>query len=89
MGFLLWLSVVISGVVSVVSFAFTNMTTSSFHPTGENFFGNGNPGLMFVLFPMLIILYFFFAMMFVFEKLHERFSVKRKLLQAAIQGCLC
>lgn len=86
MRFLFWLSVVISGIVSVAGFAFTNMTTSSFDPTGENFWGNGNPGLMFILFPMLMILYFFFAMMFVFEKLHERFSGKRKLFQACYSG---
>ncbi|MGE7926768.1 hypothetical protein [Lysinibacillus xylanilyticus] len=87
MRFLFWLSVVVSGIVSVVCFAFTNMTTTSFDPTGVNFVGgNGNPGLMFVMFPMLIILYFFFAMMFVFEKLHGRFLVKRKLFQACYAG---
>jgi len=63
------------------------MTTTSFDPTGDNFVGgNGNPGLMFVMFPMLIILYFFFAVMFVFEKLYERFSVKRKLFHACYSG---
>ncbi|MBG9453709.1 hypothetical protein ABE61_06320 [Lysinibacillus sphaericus] len=87
MSFLFLLSVVISGIVSIVSFTLTAMTTTSFDPTGENFVGgNGNPGLMFVMFPMLIILYFFFAMMFVFEKLHERFPVKRKLFKASYSG---
>ena len=87
MRFLFCLSVVISGIVSIAGFALTKMTTSSFDPTGDNFVGgNGNPGLMFVMLPMLIILYFFFAMMFVFEKIHERFSVKRNLFQACYSG---
>lgn len=87
MRILFWLSVVISGIVSIVGFALTNMTTTLFNPAGDNFVGgNGNPGLMFVMFPMLIILYFFFSMMFVFEKLHERFSVKRKLSQSYYSG---
>lgn len=87
MRFLFWLSVVVSGIVSVVCFTFTNMTTTSFDPTGVNLVGgNGNPGLMFVMFPMLIILYFFFAMMFVFEKFHGRFLVKRKPFQACYAG---
>ncbi|WP_249659671.1 hypothetical protein [Lysinibacillus fusiformis] len=87
MRILFLLSVVISGIVSVVGFAFTNMTTTLFDPTGDNFVGgNGNPGLMFVMFPMLIILYFFFAMMLVFEKLHKRFLMKRKLFQTCYSG---
>lgn len=87
MRFLFWLSVVFSGIVSVGSFVLTNSTTASFDPTGENFVGgNGNVGLMFVVFPLLIILYFFFIMMFVFEKLHERFLVKRTRFQAYYAG---
>ena len=87
MRFLFWLGVVISGIISIAGFALTNMYTASFDPVGDNFVGgNGNPGLMFVIFPMLIILYYFFAMMFVFEKLHERFSVKRKIFQAYYSG---
>lgn len=87
MRFLFWLSVTISGIVSIVGFALTNMATMSFDPTGDNFVGgNGNPALMFVMFPMLIILYFFFAMLFVLEKLHDLFPVKRKLLKACYSG---
>jgi len=87
MRFLFWLSVVFSGIISIVGFALTNMATTAFDPTGDNFVGgNGNPALMFVMFPMLIILYFFFAMMFVFEKLHERFPMKRKLFKACNSG---
>lgn len=57
--FSFWLSVVISGIVSIAGFALTKITTTSFDPTGDNFVGgNGNPGLMFVMLPMLIILYF-------------------------------
>lgn len=78
MRFLFLLSVLLSGIVSVAGFTFTNMATSSFDPAGDNFVGgNGNPGLLFVMFPLLIILYFFFAMMFVFEKIHTRFLVKQ------------
>lgn len=78
MHFLFLLSVLLSGIVSVAGFTFTNMATSSFDPAGDNFVGgNGNPGLLFVMFPLLIILYFFFAMMFVFEKIHTRFLVKQ------------
>lgn len=81
------LSVLFSGIVSVVGFAFTNRMTSSFDPAGDNFVGgNGNPGLLFVMFPMLIILYFFFAMILVFEKLHTRFLVNRKLIKACYAG---
>lgn len=87
MRFLFWLSVVFSGIVSVGGFMLTNVTTVSFDPTGDIFVGgNGNFGLMFVMLPNLIILYFFFIMMFVFEKLHERFLVKRKLFQACYAG---
>lgn len=77
MRFLFLLSVLFSGVVSIVGFTFTNMTTPAFDPAGDNFVGgNGNPGLLFVMFPLVIILYFFFAMMFVFEKLHSCFLAK-------------
>lgn len=87
MRFLFWVTVIFSGIVSVGGFILTNLMTTSFDPTGDNFVGgNGNIGLIFIEFPLLIILYFFFIMMFVFEKLHERFMVKRKLFQACYAG---
>lgn len=82
MRILFYISIFVSGLITIAGFVLTNMLTAAFDPNGDNFVGgNGNPGLMFVLFPFLIILYFFFAMIFVFEKLHEYFKVKRNLFQ--------
>lgn len=79
MRFLFWLSVIISGLVAITGFTLTNIFTVDLHPTANNDTGgNGNAGLMFVLFPMLIILYFFFTMIFVFEKIHERLKANKK-----------
>lgn len=82
MRLLFWISVVISGCITISGFWLTNQYSATFDPNVDNFVGgNGNAGLMFIVFPSLFILYFFFAMMFVFEKLHEHFQVKRKSFQ--------
>lgn len=82
MKILFWLSVLISGSITIVGFFLTNKYTAIFDPNGDNFVGgNGNAGLMFIVFPSLFNLYFFFVRMFVFEKLHENFHVKRKPFQ--------
>lgn len=87
MRILFWVSVILSGIVTIAGFVLTNLTTVSIVPGGDNYTGgNGNPGLMFVLFPSLIIMYFFFAMMFVMEKLHERLAMKRRTLQISYAG---
>jgi hypothetical protein len=84
---LFWLSVFISGMITVTGFVLTNMSAVTLDPGGDNYTGgNGNPGLMFVVFPSLIIMYFFFAMMFVMEKVHERFSIKRRTWQIGYAG---
>lgn len=84
---LFWISVIISGMVTVAGFLLTNLATVPIIPDGDNYTGgNGNPSLMFVVFPSLIILYFFFAMMFVIEKLHERLPVKKRTLQISYAG---
>lgn len=82
MRILFWLSVIISGVVTVSGFVLTNLSTASIDPGGNNYTrGNGNIGLMFIVFPSLIVMYFFFAMMFVLEMVHERISITRRTLQ--------
>lgn len=79
MRFLFWFSVILSGLITIAGFVLTNISTFPFHPTGEMYVGgNGNIGLMFIVFPSLIILYFFFAMLFIFEKIHEHYKVNKK-----------
>lgn len=87
MRILFWLSVIISGVVTVSGFVLTNLSTASIDPGGNNYTGgNGNIGLMFIVFPSLIVMYFFFAMMFVLEMVHERISITRRKLQIGYLG---
>lgn len=82
MKFLFWFSIIISGIISISGFAFAYFTTSQITPTGDNNVGgNGNVGLIFILFSLLIIIYFFLSMIFVFEKIHNRFTVKKIPLQ--------
>lgn len=38
---------------------------------------NGNPGLFFIVWPMLFIMYFLFAMIFVFETLHRKWQLSK------------
>ncbi|MEG0385221.1 MAG: hypothetical protein RR642_10745 [Solibacillus sp.] len=74
MKIIFWVGVIVSGAITIAGFAMTNYFTAPFDPPNLNAGGNGNAALFFVAFPFLIILFFFFQMMFVFEKIHERLS---------------
>ncbi|ATP39657.1 hypothetical protein CSE16_06100 [Solibacillus sp. R5-41] len=55
-----------SGAITIAAFAMTNFFTAPFDPP---------IALLFIAFPFLIIMYFFFTMMFVFEKIHESLRI--------------
>ncbi|MEG0384432.1 MAG: hypothetical protein RR587_06925 [Solibacillus sp.] len=69
MKILFWIGVIVSGVITIAAFAMANFLTAPFNPANPNV--GSNAALFFIAFPFLIILYFFFKMMFVFEKIHE------------------
>lgn len=72
MRILFWLGVIVSGSITIAGFAITNFLTAPFDPT--NLHVGVNMALFFIAFPFLAILYFFFQMMFVFEKIHNKFQ---------------
>lgn len=79
MRLLFTISVVLSGIITVGAIWVTQHFTSTFDATGTNeMWSNGNPALFFIVFAMPIILYFLFAMVVVFEKLHTKYHVNRQ-----------
>lgn len=85
---LFWLSVILSGIVTIVAFAMSYMLTPTFtHPT-DNFMPINSLFILIMPFSSLVILYFLFAMMFVFERLHERFQLQRKTMIPLYVGYL-
>ena len=79
MRLLFTISVVLSGLITVAVIGVTQYFTPTFDAAGTNEMGgNGNAALFFIVFAMPIILYFLFAMVVVFEKLHTKYHVNRK-----------
>ena len=73
------ISVLLSGVITVGAIWVAQQLTSKFNPDGINeMWSNGNPALFFIIFPMPIIAYFFFSMIFVFEAIHKKYKVNRQ-----------
>ena len=79
MRILFYISVVLSGAITVGAVAMTQKYTAIYNPNGMNdMWTNGNPMLFFMLFPMPIIAYFFIAMIFVLDNVHHRLGWQRK-----------
>lgn len=82
MRLLFWISIIISGMMTITGFSLAYSSTQTFNPLSENTTGgNGNIGLVFILFPLLIIIYFFIASIFVFERIHKQISLKANFLK--------
>ncbi|MEK4424792.1 hypothetical protein [Solibacillus sp. FSL K6-1523] len=79
MRILFWLGFIVSGFITIAAFAITNLLTVPFDPSNLN--GGGNVALFFIAFPFLIILYFFFKLMLVFEKIHDHFQLNVDILK--------
>ncbi|MCM3388316.1 hypothetical protein M3649_09235 [Ureibacillus chungkukjangi] len=72
-------SVLFSGIITILAIQTVQLYTFNFNPDGSNaMWSNGNPALFFIVFPMPIIAYFLFAMIFVFESIHSKYKVSRK-----------
>lgn len=79
MKILFYSSVILTGLITIVALSITQHFAVTFHPEGNyTLWSNGNPGLFFILWPMLFILYFLFAMIFVFEAWHTRWHLRKK-----------
>ncbi|QCR33456.1 hypothetical protein [Lysinibacillus sp. SGAir0095] len=72
-------SVLLSGLLTIWAIWTVQRYTNNFNPDGDNLmWSNGNPGLFFIVFPMPILAYFLFSMIFVFEAIHHKLKVSRK-----------
>lgn len=79
MRMLFYISVLLSGAITVGMVAMTVKYTAIYNPNGMNdMWTNGNPMLFFMLFPMPIMAYFFIAMIFVLDDLHQKLGWQRK-----------
>lgn len=73
------ISVLLSGVITLGAIWVAQHFTSKFNLDGMNeMWSNGNPALFFIIFPMPIIAYFLFSMIFVFEAIHKKYKVNRQ-----------
>lgn len=73
------ISVLLSGVITLGSIWVAQHFTAKFKHDGINkMWSNGNPALFFIIFPMPIIAYFLFSMIFVFEAIHNKYKVNRQ-----------
>ncbi|PIC64114.1 hypothetical protein CSV79_08655 [Sporosarcina sp. P13] len=74
-----YISIFISGLITAFAFFYAHRLTVTFDPTNDLLGGgNGNPALFFVIAPGPVILYFFFSMIFVFEKLHKSLTLTKQ-----------
>lgn len=79
MRILFYISVLLSGAITVGSIVMTQKYTAIYNPNGMNdMWTNGNPALFFMMFPMPIIAYFLITMIFVFDNVHHRLAWQRK-----------
>ena len=87
MKFLFYGSVFFTGFITIGSLILTQHYTITFYPEGNyTHWSNGNPGLFFILWPLLFIMYFLFAMIFVFEKLHLKWNLTKKRMMPIYAG---
>ena len=79
MKILFYSSVILTGFITIAALGITQHFAITFHPEGNyTLWSNGNPGLFFIMWPMLFILYFLFAMIFVFETWHAKWRLCKK-----------
>lgn len=75
MRILFYSSIFISGLITAFAFFFAHRFIVPFDPTNDLLGGgNGNAALFFVIAPGPIIFYFYFSLIFVFERLHKSLS---------------
>ena len=79
MRILFTISIFISGLITAFAFFFAHRLTVPFDPTNDLLGGgNGNAALFFVMAPGPVIFYFYFSLIFVFEKLHKILSLTKQ-----------
>lgn len=79
MRILFYSSVLLTGIITVAALSITQHFAITFHPEGNyTRWSNGNPGLFFIVWPLLFIMYFLFAMIFVFETIHRKWQLSKK-----------
>lgn len=76
---LFYISIFISGIITAFAFYFAHLATVTFDPASNSLGGgNGNPALFFVVATFPVIFYFYFSLIFVFEKFHKGLSLKKE-----------
>ena len=89
MRFIIYLTSIISGGITIWAFAIINSLTASFDPSrGLYGGGNGNPALFFLFASGIFILYFFVSLLFMLNTFHARQSNKVKLILFTIYSVL-
>ena len=79
MRILFTISIFISGLITAFGFFFAHRLTVPFDPANDLLGGgNGNAALFFVMAPGPVIFYFYFSLIFVFEKLHKILSLTKQ-----------
>jgi len=87
--FIIYLTSIISGGITIWAFAIINSLTASFDPSrGLYGGGNGNPALFFLFASGIFILYFFVSLLFMLNTFHARQSNKVKLILFTIYSVL-